>query len=75
MSATELGELVRKRRKRLGLSQAEAAVLAGVGSRLVYEVEHGSQSVQLDKLIRLLNTLGLHVAVRPGAADSVVVEA
>ena len=44
----ELAQLMRTRRKRLGLTQAEAAALAGVGARLVYEVEHGSTAVQLD---------------------------
>ena len=71
----ELAQLMRTRRKRLGLTQAEAAALAGVGARLVYEVEHGSTAVQLDNLVRLLNALGLHLAARPGSRDSVEVEA
>jgi len=70
----ELAEFVRTRRKRLGLSQAEAALLAGTGARLVYEVEHGSTAVQLDNLVRLLNALGAHLEVRPGGEDSVSVE-
>jgi HTH-type transcriptional regulator / antitoxin HipB len=70
----ELAELVRTRRKRLGLTQADAAALAGVGARLVYEVEHGSTAVQLDNLLRLLNALGLHLTARPGAGDTVEVE-
>ena len=71
----ELGELMRARRKSLGLTQAEAAALAGVGARLVYEVERGSTAVQLDNLTRLLEALGLPVVGRRGAARSVVVVA
>jgi y4mF family transcriptional regulator len=65
------GEAVRSRRKDLGLSQADAADLAGVGARLVWEVEHDSTSVQLGNLVRLLNALGLHLELHPGAATSV----
>ena len=68
-----LGQLVRARRRQLGLTQAEAADLADVGARFVYEVEHGSEAVQLDKLMRLLHVVGLHLTVQAGAGDGVEV--
>lgn len=56
-----LGVEVRARRRELGLSQADAAELAGVSERFVRLVESGKQSVRLDKLTALLDVLGLEL--------------
>lgn len=57
---------VRQRRKELGLSQVDVADLAGVSERFVRLVEGGKDSVRLDKLVALLDALGLelHAKVR-----------
>lgn len=52
---------VRQRRRELGLSQVDAAELAGVSERFVRLVESGKESVRLDKLTALLDTLGLEL--------------
>jgi len=52
---------VRQRRKELGLTQVEAADLAGVSERFVRLVEAGKVSVRLDKLEALLEVLGLEL--------------
>lgn len=57
--AAPLGADVRARRRALGISQADAAALAGVSERFVRSVERGKRSVQLDALSRLLDALGL----------------
>lgn len=58
---------VRRRRRELGLTQLDAAELAGVSERFVRLVESGKASVRLDKLELLLATLGLELraVVRP----------
>lgn len=66
-----LGRAVHVRRRALGLTQQELADLAGVGVRLVHEVEHDADTVQLAKLVGLLGALGLHLKLAPGTADSV----
>lgn len=71
--AGSLGVAVRDRRRALGLTQEDLADLAGVGLRLVHEVEHGRDTVQLANLLRLLRALGLHLEVAPGVADTVLV--
>ncbi len=58
---SSLGEQVRRRRLDLGLLQAEAAELAGVSERFVRAVEHDKETVRLDKLRPLLETLGLEL--------------
>ncbi len=52
---------VRQRRKELGLTQVDAAELAGVSERFVRLVESGKVSVRLDKLEALLGALGLEL--------------
>lgn len=59
----EVADLVQQRRKELGLTQAEAALLAGVSPRFVFDVENGKRSVALDRLTRLLKALGLELKI------------
>lgn len=61
-----LAEEVRRRRRELGLRQAELAELAGCSQRFVHTVEHGKTSVRLDKVLDVLEVLGLGLALVPG---------
>jgi HTH-type transcriptional regulator / antitoxin HipB len=62
-----LADEVRARRKHLKLRQQELADLAGVSERFVFALENGKPTVQLDKVLAVLNALGLHMELRPGA--------
>jgi y4mF family transcriptional regulator len=70
-----LGEVARERRRDLGLSQHETALLAGVGDRLVHELEHGKPSVRLDKVVAVLTVLGLQLTVVDGVEGLTVADA
>jgi HTH-type transcriptional regulator / antitoxin HipB len=61
--ASQLALEVSARRRALGLRQAELAQLAGTSARFVYDVERGKPSLRLDKLIDLLDVLGLEIAL------------
>ena len=63
-----LGEEIRARRGDLGLRQVDVADLAGVSERFVREVEHDKPTVRLDKLVAVLDVLGLdlHATARGG---------
>jgi len=52
------GAFVRRRRKAGGLTQAELAELAGVGTRFVSELERGKPTLRLDKVNRVLAVFG-----------------
>ena len=60
-STIELGNAVRSARKELGISQDVLAATAGVGTRFVVELEAGKQTVQLDKVLCVLNVLGIEM--------------
>jgi y4mF family transcriptional regulator len=63
----ELAAAVARRRKELRLPQSELAVLAGCSERFVHTVEHGKETLRLDKLLDVLEVLGLGLFVGPGA--------
>ncbi|TVR63151.1 MAG: transcriptional regulator [Gemmatimonadales bacterium] len=66
-SATNvLSDVVRRRREDLGLRQTEVADLAGCSPRFVHTLEHGKPTVRLDKVLDVLEVLGLDLMVGPG---------
>ena len=56
-----LSELIKKHRRMSGLSQAELAKLAGVGKTVVFDLEHGKQSMRYDTLTKILSVLNITV--------------
>ena len=67
-SSADLGAIIRDRRKRLALNQLDLAGLANTGNRFIVEVENGKPTVQLQKVLDLLQLLGLEVLVRAKSA-------
>jgi len=61
MLAEEIGKVVRFHRKKAQLSQEQLAFLAGVGKTVVFDIEKGKISVQLDSLLKILNVLNVHL--------------
>ena len=61
-----LGQAVRARRESLGLRQAELAGLAGCSSRFVHTLEAGKETLRLDKVLDVLEVLGLDLRLVPG---------
>jgi y4mF family transcriptional regulator len=78
---TKLAQLVQSHRKKAGLTQAQLATLAGVGKTVIWDVEHGKESVQWDTLQKIFRVLNITVewhspllertaAGSPAAADA-----
>ena len=55
----DLGSDIKARRRVLGLNQRELAELSGTSERFIRDLEHGKDSVRLDKAMAVLTTLGL----------------
>jgi HTH-type transcriptional regulator / antitoxin HipB len=66
-SSAELGSLVRARRKHLALKQLDIAGLGNTGNRFIVDLENGKPTVQLQKVLDIMDLLGLELAVRPKA--------
>ena len=67
-----LAALVWGRREVLGLRQEEVADLAGCSPRFIHELEAGKPTLQLDKVLDVLNAIGLHLELADGGAGSVL---
>lgn len=57
-SVRDLGATLRVARKALRLTQADLALAAGVGLRFVVELEAGKPTVQLERVLRVIDALG-----------------
>ncbi len=64
--AARLGVAIRSRRRELGLTQLRLAELAGCGLAFLYELERGKPSVRLDKVLDVLDILGLSLRLDEG---------
>src|ERR1051326_2614724 len=56
-----LSQLIQSHRQKAGLTQAQLAKLAGVGKTVVWDVEHGKESVQWDTLQKIFRVLNIAV--------------
>lgn len=57
----ELAEVIRMHRKASKLSRVQLADLAGVGKTVIYDIENGKESVQLDTLRKILKVLNIKI--------------
>ena len=64
-----LGQEARARRELLGLRQADLAELAGCSSRFVHTLEAGKDTLRLDKVLDVLEVLGLDLRLVPGTGQ------
>ena len=68
-NASPLAEIVRRERRRQKVSQIRLSQLADVGVRFVRDLEDGKQTVQLDKVLSVLETLGIAVELSSQGDD------
>ncbi len=58
-TAAEVGSVIRTTRKAQHISQTVLAGLASVGTRFISDLENGKETIQIQKLLNVLNALGL----------------
>jgi HTH-type transcriptional regulator/antitoxin HipB len=64
-TAQEIGKIVRETRKILGVTQKDLALTSGTGLRFVIDLEKGKETCQLGKVLTILHTLGIRLALTP----------
>ena len=69
-SPQKLGSALRAARKRLGLTQPQLALAAGVGVRFIVDLEAGKPTVRLENVLRVIDALGgeVHLSGLPSVA-------
>ncbi|PIQ96934.1 MAG: transcriptional regulator [Nitrospinae bacterium CG11_big_fil_rev_8_21_14_0_20_56_8] len=64
----QIGQLIRKTRKSLRLTQKDLALTSGTGLRFIIDLEKGKPTCQLAKTLTVLNTLGIRLDLFPPPA-------
>lgn len=63
-STVDLGQLVREYRVAQKMTQADILGLANTGNRFIVELENGKTTVQFQKVLDVLDALGLELAIQ-----------
>ena len=64
-----IGQIIRENRKRLGVTQKDLALTSGTGLRFVIDLEKGKETCQIGKVLTVLQTLGIQIALTPPAVS------
>jgi y4mF family transcriptional regulator len=62
-TTSDLGDCIKDFRSSQGLTQSDISGLANTGNRFIIELENGKETVQLNKVLDVLNVLGLELTV------------
>jgi y4mF family transcriptional regulator len=65
----EIGQMIRESRKRLSVTQKDLALTSGTGLRFVVDLEKGKETCQIGKVLIVLQTLGIRIALTPPAVS------
>jgi transcriptional regulator with XRE-family HTH domain len=69
LTLEEIGEVLRHARRARGLTQTQAAELAGIGLRLWVEVETGKRHVSITNLLAMLRVVRVEMRLRDDGAE------
>lgn len=67
MSMNVIASFIKENRKKLGLTQEEFAMRAGLGVRFVRDLEQGKKTLRLDKVNQALAMFGMEAV--PGRIE------
>lgn len=74
-SPSELGALIRSRRRQLGLGQSALAEKVGVSRQWIIEIEKGKSRAAIGLILRTLNALGILLDARNEPAEKAKISA
>lgn len=63
LTPEEIGKIVKKTRKAMGLTQADLALSSGTGTRFISDLENGKPTCQIGKTLTVLKTLGMRLTL------------
>lgn len=63
-NSSDLGIVIRKRRKELGYTQQFLSDFTGLSVTFISQVERGKTTAEIEKTIQLINTLGLALLIQ-----------
>ena len=60
-SVKNIGLLSKEKRKKINMTQKEAASIAGVGVRFLSELENGKPTLEIDKVLNVARLFGIDI--------------
>ncbi|MDB5672778.1 MAG: transcriptional regulator [Alphaproteobacteria bacterium] len=66
----QLGNLIRRARRNLGLSQTQLGERTGLRQATISQIEAGKSATRLDSLLKTLATLELEIRIAPRSMTS-----
>ena len=67
-----LASIIKKHRKAAGLSQLQLAEIAGVGKTVVFDIEKGKETIQLNTLRKILTVLNIKIELNSPFMNQIV---
>ena len=61
MNSKDIGLIIKRRRKHLGLRQEDISLSTGIGTRYISNLENGKPTCELGKALSILESLGLRI--------------
>ncbi|MCX6580046.1 MAG: helix-turn-helix domain-containing protein [Candidatus Aminicenantes bacterium] len=69
MEDSDIWRVITLHRKHSGLSRLELADIAGVGKTVIYDIEHGKETVQFSSLKKVLDALNIKIRLESPALE------
>jgi y4mF family transcriptional regulator len=60
----EFGKIIKCHRKKSKLTQIQLADLAGVGKTVIFDIEHGKETVQFDSFQKVCRVLNISIELQ-----------
>jgi HTH-type transcriptional regulator / antitoxin HipB len=70
LQSQELADIIRMHRKAARLSRDKLAEMSGVGKTVIYDIEKGKETIQLDTLRKVLSVLNIRIELTSPLMDS-----
>lgn len=64
MTSKHIGKIILSHRKKSNLTQKQLADLAGVGKTVLFDLEKGKETVQLNSLLKILSVLNIKIELK-----------
>jgi HTH-type transcriptional regulator / antitoxin HipB len=71
IQSKELADIIRMHRKAAKLSRDRLAEMSGVGKTVIYDIEKGKETIQLNTLLKILNVLNIRIELTSPLMDSI----
>lgn len=70
VQSQDLAEVIRMHRKAAGLSRDKLAEMSGVGKTVIYDIEKGKETIQLNTLRKVLTVLNIKIELSSPLMDN-----